>query len=89
MQSQGISCQLYTWFLSNCPEPQLLLRDVSSRGGREGVWERVVRDAERRRLWTSWTDKTRKVSLYTIDYDSEWWVQTDTGHQIRALQQPQ
>ena len=25
---------------------------------------------------------TTQVSLYTIDYDSEGWVQTDTGHQF-------
>jgi len=79
MQSQGISCQLATWFLSNCPELKLL-RDVCSWGGVE--WDKVARDAERRGLKTAWANKTRKVSLYTIDYDSEGWVQTDTGHQF-------
>jgi len=81
MQSQGISFRLATWFLSNCPNLQLL-RDVSSWGGSEGEWEKVVRDAERRGLRTAWADKTKKVSLYTIDYDSEGWVQADTGHQF-------
>jgi len=81
MQSQGISFQLATWFLSNCPDLQLL-RDVSSWGGSEGEWDKVVRDAERRGLRAAFADKTRKVSLYTIDYDSEGWVQADTGHQF-------
>ena len=36
MQSQGISCQLASWFLGNCPNLQLL-RDVSSWGGGEGL----------------------------------------------------
>ena len=35
-----------------------------------------------RGLVTGWADKTRRVSLYTIDYDSEGWVQADTGHQF-------
>jgi len=81
MQNQGISCHLATWFLSNCPQLELL-RDVCSWGGGEEEWARVVIDAEKRGLKTAWADKTRKVSLYTIDYDSEGWVQTDTGHQF-------
>ena len=30
------------------------------------------------RFWDKWV----QVSLYTIDYDSEGWVQVDTGHQF-------
>merc|ERR1719183_2112614 len=45
-------------------------------------WERVVGEARRRGLRLGWAEKTRKVSLYTIDYDSEGWVQADTGHQF-------
>ena len=81
LQNQGISSQLATWFLSNCPNLQLL-RDVSSWSGTDLEWESVVRDAEKRDLKVFWAEKTRKVSLYTIDYDSEGWVQTDTGHQF-------
>ena len=81
MQSQGISCRLASWFLSHCPELQLL-RDVSSWGGRDEDWQNVAREAEKRGLKTSWAVKTPKVTLYTIDYDSEEWIQSDTGHQF-------
>ena len=81
MQSQGLSWQTALHLLQHCPRLQLL-RDVSSWAGGPADWERVVREVRRRGLRLGWAEKTRKVSLYTIDYDSEGWVQTDTGHQF-------
>ena len=81
MQSQGLSWQTALHLLQHCPRLQLL-RDVSSWAGGPADWERVVGEARRRGLRLAWAEKTRKVSLYTIDYDSEGWVQTDTGHQF-------
>ena len=84
MNGQGISVKLAAWLISNCPELRLL-RDVSSWAGEEGEWARVVRDAERRGLDVAYAEKTRTDSLYTIDYDSEGWIQKDTGHKFELF----
>ena len=62
-----------------------LLRDVSSWGGEQRDWDRVTREAELRGLSIGLAEKTRKDSLYTIDYDSEGWLQCDTGHQFELF----
>ena len=62
-----------------------LLRDVSSWAGSELEWGRVIREAERRGLVAGLAEKTRKDSLYTIDYDSEGWVQCNTGHKYELF----
>jgi len=81
MQQGGLSHRLATWFLNNCPNLQLL-RDVCSWSGDQEDWARVASLARDKGIATGWAEKTRKVSLYTIDYDSEGWVQADTGHQF-------
>lgn len=81
MQSAGLSHRLATWFLTHCPRLRLL-RDVCSWSGDQEDWARVASLARDKGLVTGWADKTRRVSLYTIDYDSEGWVQADTGHQF-------
>ena len=62
-----------------------LLRDVSSWGGEFEDWDRVRRAAKCRGLSVAEAEKTRKDSLYTIDYDSEGWLQTDTGHMFELF----
>ena len=62
-----------------------LLRDVSSWGGEQRDWDRVAREAELKGLSIGLAEKTRKDSLYTIDYDSEGWLQCDTGHQFELF----
>ena len=84
MHGQGISYKLAAWFISNCPKLRLL-RDVSSWAGESEEWQGVVRDGERRGLDVSYAEKTRTDSLYTIDYDSEGWVQKDTGHKFELF----
>jgi len=84
MHGQGITQQLAMWFLNNCPNLRLL-RDVSSWGGNEREWDKVIREAEMRGLVVGWSEKTRKDSLYTIDYDSEGWLQCDTGHKYELF----
>jgi len=81
MQQGGLSHRLATWFLNHCPNLQLL-RDVCSWSGDQEDWARVASLARDKGIATGWAEKTRKVSLYTIDYDSEGWVQADTGHQF-------
>jgi len=81
MQAGGLSHRLAAWFLTHCPRLQLL-RDVCSWSGDEEDWAGVARLALQRGLATGWAEKTRRVSLYTIDYDSEGWLQADTGHQF-------
>ena len=81
MQSAGLSHRLALWFLTHCPRLRLL-RDVCSWAGDQQDWARLADLAAQRGLVTAWADKTRRVSLYTIDYDSEGWVQADTGHQF-------
>ena len=84
MNGQGISSKLAAWFISNCPELRLL-RDVSSWAGDTEDWAAVVRQGERRGLIVSYAEKTRTDSLYTIDYDSEGWIQKDTGHKFELF----
>ena len=84
MNGQGISFKLAAWFISNCPELRLL-RDVSSWAGDTEEWGGVVRQGERRGLIVSYAEKTRTDSLYTIDYDSEGWIQKDTGHKFELF----
>ena len=84
MNGQGISFKLAAWLISNCPELQLL-RDVSSWAGDSQEWAGVVRDANRRGLDVAYAEKTRTDSLYTIDYDSEGWIQKDTGHKFELF----
>merc|ERR1712098_396148 len=84
MHGQGISYQVALWFLKHCPNLRLL-RDVSSWGGEPRDWERVIREAESRGLTVGIAEKTRKDSLYTIDYDSEGWIQLDSGHKYELF----
>ena len=58
---------------------------MSSWGGNEREWDKVIREAEMRGLVVGWSEKTRKDSLYTIDYDSEGWLQCDTGHKYELF----
>ena len=44
-----------------------------------------MREAELRSLRIGMAERTRKDSLYTIDYDSEGWIQCDTGHQFELF----
>jgi hypothetical protein len=55
---------------------------VASWGGSEEAWAAVVAAASAAGLRTGWAEKTRRVALYTIDYDAEGWVQLDTGHKF-------
>ncbi len=77
----GLSAQLAQLFISSCPRLERL-RDVASWGGSEEAWAAVVAAASAAGLRTGWAEKTRRVALYTIDYDAEGWVQLDTGHKF-------
>jgi hypothetical protein len=55
---------------------------VASWGGNEAAWRAVAATAAAAGLRTGWAEKTRRVALYTIDYDAEGWVQVDTGHKF-------
>jgi len=79
MGGQGLSCRVAAWFLQHCPALSLL-RDVSSWAGSSQEWGTLEQEASARHLITCYAVKTQRVSLYTIDYDSEGWVQEDTGH---------
>lgn len=81
MQNAGLSHRLAAWFLTHCPHLQLL-RDVCSWSGDQEDWAGIARLARSKGMVTGWADKTPRTSLYTIDYDSEGWVQSDTGHQF-------
>ena len=45
-------------------------------------YKKCTFQAERLGLNTAWANKTSRSALYTIDFDSEGWVQADTGHQF-------
>jgi hypothetical protein len=77
----GLSAQLAQLFIASCPRLERL-RDVASWGGSEEAWAAVVAAASAAGLRTGWAEKTRRVALYTIDYDAEGWVQLDTGHKF-------
>ena len=84
MHGQGITHKFALWLLEHCPRLRLL-RDVSSWAGTQAEWEQVVRLAEAKGMMVGMAEKTRKDSLYTIDYDSEGWVQCDTGHKYELF----
>ena len=58
---------------------------MSSWGGEQRDWDKVMREAELRSLRVGMAERTRKDTLYTIDYDSEGWLQTDTGHMFELF----
>ena len=77
----GLSAQLAELFVSSCPRLERL-RDVASWCGSDAAWRAVAATAAAAGLHTGWAEKTRRVALYTIDYDAEGWVQLDTGHKF-------
>jgi len=81
MSNSGLTSKLADFFLSSCPNLEIL-RDVASWAGSEEGWANVALKAERLGLNTAWANKTSRSALYTIDFDSEGWVQADTGHQF-------
>jgi len=81
ISNNGLSANIAKWFLENCPS-LTLLRDVACWTGDDESWRKVSQEATKKGLLTCWAEKTKKVTLYTIDYDAESWVQTDTGHKF-------
>jgi len=81
ISNNGLTSAVAKWFVANCPKLELL-RDVASWTGTLEAWKKVEQEATKRGLRTCWAEKTRRVALYTIDYDAESWVQADTGHQF-------